>query len=81
MDVVHAAALLSTIVGGLSLAAVWFTWRRTRGRPFSRAIAVAAIVLASLLGNLVVREITRPLGSTPGGSAPETKGIDSVRTE
>lgn len=81
MDVLHAAALLSTIAGALSLAAAWIAWRRMEGRPFARLAAVAAIILAFVLGNLVIRELTRPLGSTAGGTAPEAAGIGAVRPE
>jgi hypothetical protein len=81
MDVLHAAAVLSTIVGGLSLAAAWITWRRMKGRPVARMVAVAAIILAFVAGNLVIREVTRPLGSTAGSTAPEAAGIGAVRPE
>jgi uncharacterized membrane protein (DUF4010 family) len=81
MDVRHAAALLSTILGALALAAAWITWRRTRGRPVARIVAVVAIILAFVLGNLVIREITRPMGSSAGGIAPEAAGIRAIRPE
>lgn len=51
------------------------------GRPFARLAAVAAIILAFVLGNLVIRELTRPLGSTAGATAPEAAGIGAVRPE
>jgi hypothetical protein len=81
MDVRHAAALLSAILGGLALAGAWITWRRMKGRPVARMVAVAAIILAFVVGNLAIREITRPLGSTAGSTAPEAAGIGAVRPE
>jgi hypothetical protein len=81
VDVVHAAGLLSTIVGALSLTGLWFAWRRTKANAFSRMLVVGAIVLLALLANLVVREIVRSTPHTDTGSAPEIAGTRAVRPQ
>ena len=78
MDVLHAAGLLSAIVGALALGALWLVWRRTRGRPYLRGISVAGLLLLAYLANLMVRDLGRQPNDTAAGSAPEIAGRRSL---
>jgi uncharacterized membrane protein YcjF (UPF0283 family) len=81
MDVVHAAALLSALVGTLSVAAIWIAWRKTKARRCPRMIVVAGIVVLALLANLVVHEVFRVTRDTSARSAPEVAGTNPVRSD
>ena len=50
------------IGAAVSFAAIWFAWRKTKGRPMVRAVAVMAAVAFALVTTSVVQEFNRELG-------------------
>lgn len=69
------AFLSGAIAAGLGVVAIWFAWRKTKGQPLLRIVAMVVAVIFVLVLNVAVKEINSGMAGQALRSAAVMKDL------